>query len=34
MRKTWFGKEPDRAMDFEGALEPADVGESAAYAAE
>jgi len=30
MRKTWFGKQPERAMDFEGALGQADVGEAAA----
>jgi hypothetical protein len=30
MRKTWFGKQPNRAMDLEGALEPPDVGEAAA----
>ena len=32
--EEWFGKQPERAMDFEGALEPADIGETAAYAAE
>ncbi len=30
MRKTWFGKQPNRAMSSEAALEPADVGEAAA----
>jgi LysR family hydrogen peroxide-inducible transcriptional activator len=30
MRKTWFGKQPMRAMDSEAALELADVGEAAA----
>ena len=30
MRKTWFGKQPGRAMDSEGALETADIGEAAA----
>ncbi len=30
MRKTWFGKQPNRAMDTEGALEPTGVGEAAA----
>ena len=34
MRKTWFGKQPDRVMDFEAALEPADVREAASSAAE
>jgi DNA-binding transcriptional LysR family regulator len=34
MRKVWSGEQLDRTMDFAGALEPAEVGESPAYAAE
>jgi LysR family transcriptional regulator, hydrogen peroxide-inducible genes activator len=30
MRKTWFGKQPNRSIGPEGALERADVGEVAA----
>jgi LysR family transcriptional regulator, hydrogen peroxide-inducible genes activator len=30
MRKEWFGKQPNRAMEPEAALEPVDVGEAAA----